>query len=101
MKLPTLKQFLSEGRRVWNLVSPNLRKITYHVHLENSGYDKTLKGWEKFLTDYWNQCKKNPSKFGYDIQTVMPVIEEGYKRVSQGEKNHQKAMKIVEEKDEE
>lgn len=99
MKLPPLKKFVGEGERVWSLLTPTLRKL-YHAHLEKNKYEKSVDGWKKFLTDYWNKCKKNPAQFGYDVETIMPVLKEGYKRSLESDKNHEKAMKQVELEDE-
>ena len=94
---PSLKKFVAEGERVWNLLTPNNRKL-YHALLETKNLPQNLNGWKKFLADYWEHTPAG--MFENHVQTGNVAIKEGYRRACDSDKNNEKAMKMVEEADE-
>lgn len=92
MQLPSLEKWLEHGKKLWDLATPTNRKIFFPNITSWNAY-------KKILTENWKRLKDNPSVFEEETKRTERMLKEGLKRLDDSQKNHDKAMSQVEEKE--
>ena len=93
MQLPSLKDWIATGKKLWNMATPTNRKIFF----PNA---KTWDEYKNVLKENWNKLKRNPDVFVEESKRTHNALKMALDKIDNSKKFHDKAMRQVEAVDE-
>lgn len=93
MKLPPLDKWIAHGKKLWDMATPTNRKLFF------PGV-QTWPELKRVLTKNWHILSKNPGAYEQETQWTHNALQIALDKSNNSQKCHDKAMDVVEQKDE-